>query len=98
MTTQQRYDARKLRAIETITGGPIACQLCGFVNPHALQFDHITQLRRGPCVVSASGRPYYHTSGGNLIRSILNGSTPKEDIQVLCANCHAIKTTEDKRK
>jgi 5-methylcytosine-specific restriction endonuclease McrA len=66
-----------------------ACITCGFTNVLALQLDHIIPLKR----------PDYSTRGSDtgtgLWRKVATGTIPKKDIQLLCANCHSIKTYND---
>lgn len=60
------------------------CMHCGFDNPLALQFDHIVPLMRRTSGIAKrkdSDRAY---------RAIVNGEIG--GIQLLCANCHVIKT------
>lgn len=78
---------RKTAAIEFLGG---RCKRCGYKeNIHALQIDHIKPVLR-----SYRGQE----SGSDMYRRIMNGSIKKEELQVLCANCHSIKTFEEDRK
>jgi 5-methylcytosine-specific restriction endonuclease McrA len=63
------------------------CMHCGFDDARALVFDHIKPVRRGLRGIRKSG----HT-GVDTHRAVLKGS---KDYQLLCANCHAIKTRQD---
>jgi hypothetical protein len=75
------------------------CVRCGFREPRALQIDHVAG--DGDRDIRVSGR----TSGGNRNRSrtdrtriyaqIARGER-RGEFQVLCANCHAIKTREER--
>jgi len=76
----------KIMVLEMFGGG---CMMCGFNNILALQLDHIIPLRRG-CDKSRGV-----DSGTALWRKVAVGILPKEDVQLLCANCHAIKTHAD---
>lgn len=79
---------RKLEVIDKLGG---CCFLCGYNKSiYALQIDHIVPIRR----------PFSHklhslTSGSNLIADIFRGKIKTEDVQLLCANCHCIKTFEE---
>jgi hypothetical protein len=60
------------------------CEHCGFDNPVALQFDHIEPLLRR---TSGVGKAH---NADRLYRAICDGHT--DGLQLLCANCHIIKT------
>lgn len=90
--TQKKYNiseqskrARKRRAKSRLVGIikiEIGCKDCGFnLHPRALEFDHISDNKKG--------------NVSNLIRSDYSWQTILEEIQkceVVCANCHAIRT------
>ena len=79
---------RRLEAIEALGG---KCVRCGFKNELALQFDHIKPLLR-----RTNNLPRGGTLKPNEYEAIVPGNGT-HDIQLLCANCHAIKSkTEDK--
>jgi 5-methylcytosine-specific restriction endonuclease McrA len=84
----RRYCARvRLRAIAKMGG---RCMRCGFSDHRALQFDHVKPLRRG---LSGMSRKEQSSRWTHL--QILKGA---KGYQLLCANCHTIKTrTEDDR-
>lgn len=78
-----RKKRRKLiRKYKAIKG----CAHCGFRNPYALQFDHIIPLRRKEH--TKLNIDYYQ--GKCKLKEALS------KVQVLCANCHSIKTYEEK--
>lgn len=78
---------RKAKAIEMLGG---MCASCGYAeNMHALTIDHVKPLLR-----SERGEK----TGGDVYRLIANGFTPLEGLQILCANCHMIKTYNEDRK
>ncbi|HZU04228.1 MAG TPA: HNH endonuclease signature motif containing protein [Ktedonobacteraceae bacterium] len=81
----KREWVRKLRqsAIEALGG---ACVLCGYTDIRALEIDHITPIRNSKNRID----------NPSLFMSIVRGNT--ENLQVLCANCHAIKTYEENAK
>ncbi len=82
-TARQRYIQQKQEAI-TLLGG-ICCR-CGCDDIRCLEIDHIIPVN--------GDRSVY---GAKLYRSIVNGGS-RENLQVLCANCHAIKTYEDSKR
>lgn len=64
------------------------CAKCGFTgNVYAFQLDHIEPLLR------LDGR-----KGTRTWREVARGRTPLDGLQMLCANCHAIKTHEERIK
>lgn len=81
---QQRLARRD--KVFSLLGG--VCSFCGIGDPRVLQVDHIDPLLRQ----SASER--HATSGSGLISKLFTGQTPLELVQLLCANCHCIKTHE----
>jgi 5-methylcytosine-specific restriction endonuclease McrA len=60
---------------------------CGYDDERALVFDHIKPVRRGLHGISRSKE-----SGQDTHRAVLKGS---KAYQLLCANCHMIKTRSD---
>jgi len=80
------HRAKVRRQAIAIMGG--CCQRCGFNDDRALHFDHVKPARRG-----LSGRNRSGQTGITIHRAIVNGM--REGYQLLCANCHAIKTRED---
>lgn len=72
------------KAIDRLGG---KCAKCGEADRDVLQFDHIVPIRRK---TNGHGR-----SGDNMYR-VCHMNNPRKKFQVLCGNCHAIKTwTED---
>lgn len=76
----------KAKVLEMFGGG---CVLCGFDNILALHIDHVIAIKRP----SYSDRGI--TTGTALWRKVASGRLPKSEVQLLCANCHAIKTYEE---
>jgi 5-methylcytosine-specific restriction endonuclease McrA len=74
------YYQRKQKAIALLGG---KCCRCGCDDTRCLEIDHIIPVR--------GDRSIY---GDKLYRNIISGGSTK-NLQVLCANCHAIKTYED---
>lgn len=77
---KKRYVRQKQEAI-TLLGGE--CVRCRCDDMRCLEIDHIIPVH--------GDRSLY---GAKLYRSIVNGGST-ENLQVLCANCHAIKSYED---
>jgi hypothetical protein len=64
------------------------CARCGFDDARALQFDHRVPLRRNSNGMSTKA----HTAD-KTYRAVLDGD--HATYELLCANCHAIKTRAD---
>ena len=64
------------------------CARCGLDDKRVLQVDHINGYQ--------GKRESYKRSGTYLYRHIISGRLPKEDYQILCANCNWIKKFENK--
>ncbi|SRR6266700_4591282 len=77
----KRQYARLKQGAIIMLGG--ICVRCGWNDIRCLEIDHIIPVR--------GDRSLY---GIKLYRSIVTGGST-ENLQVLCANCHAIKTYED---
>lgn len=77
--TWRREWVREIRkkAIQALGG---TCILCGYSDVRALEIDHIIPLHQ------SKGR----TNQVSLFLSVVRGET--ENLQLLCSNCHAIKT------
>lgn len=79
------WRATRLVALGLLGG---CCCRCGFADERALQFDHV------------DGDGYLERQGGRsnptgrAVRSVLNGE--RRRYQILCANCHSIKTSEQR--
>lgn len=82
-----RRRARRLQAIEALGG---KCLVCGFDDERALQFDHIIPVRRR----EAGTRNHGGCLQSFEFKAIIEGE--EHQIQLLCANCHAIKTSQDR--
>ena len=70
------------KAIQALGG---ACVLCGYADVRVLEIDHIVTIRK-------SGHSINQVS---LFLAVIRGET--DNLQLLCANCHAIKTYEENR-
>jgi 5-methylcytosine-specific restriction endonuclease McrA len=75
------------RAIQKMGG---KCMHCGFDDERALVFDHIKPVRRGLRGVAKSKQ-----TGQDTHRAVLHGQA--KAYQLLCANCHMIKSRQDDR-
>lgn len=64
------------------------CNICGIDDLRVLQIDHIKAIRR-----KDNSDPY--ESGSRLRQRIYNRSRNLKNLQILCANCHQIKTKEE---
>jgi 5-methylcytosine-specific restriction endonuclease McrA len=87
----QRLNAAKRRLevkakVLDMYGG--ACARCKNNDSRVLQLDHIVEIRRTTKynLDGLAGTPLWY--------KVARGIYPKEDFQLLCANCHAIKTYE----
>lgn len=73
------------------------CAQCGYnKHPYALQFDHINQINN-----REKSRPRYGSDGSVLrAESLKSLDKVKTDtnIQVLCGNCHNIKSNTERYK
>ena len=74
--TREGGKVGRLAAIQKLGG---KCVKCGFADERALQFDHVN---------AADRKSQLH--GSQLYRAIVRGG--KHGVQLLCANCHSIKT------
>ena len=86
----RRYEKTRLwlnrmQAIELLGG---VCRLCGYkAHLDALQFDHIKPI----------GRAHRRSKGSWLAKSWDKVANELRSCQLLCANCHAIKSREEAR-
>ena len=87
---QKSQREKRKKKVVALLGGK--CKRCGYdTNIHALQIDHLELVRRSP-------QHRGGTSGAELYRKIVNGEISISKVQLLCANCHCIKTNEEDRK
>lgn len=85
----QRANAKKRRiavrnAVIELLGGK--CNRCSIIDARVLQIDHVKAIHR-----EKSGKE----SGHKVALKILNGIIKLSEVQLLCANCHVIKTLEE---
>ena len=86
-TTQKKSRMkRRLDAIASLGG---LCCSCGNDNPIVLEFDHIVPIQwRTNSLIKANGQHNVNT----INAMVNNGEDPTEMYQLLCANCHKLKT------
>ena len=80
---KQLYREGLLFVYNYLSGHP--CVDCGFVDPRALQFDHVRGEKR--------------TEVSNLLRRRASIAVIKSEIdkcEVRCANCHSVKTARER--
>lgn len=67
------------------------CSQCGYdSHPDALEVDHIERIERR--TTGRAGLSLASYSPATQLRALLDGTR-----QILCANCHAIKSQEERR-
>ena len=86
----QRIDASNRNYIKRFTviqflGG--SCLDCGEDDFRCLQIDHITPILRVE---------KYANAGNVTVMNVYMDRIAVEDLQVLCANCHAVKSFNDR--
>jgi 5-methylcytosine-specific restriction endonuclease McrA len=86
---QQKNTLKYRQIVVAMFGGE--CKRCKYdENIFAFQIDHVTPLLRS--IEERNG-------GTNTVwRDLATGKLSIEGLQMLCANCHAIKTYEEDRK
>jgi hypothetical protein len=86
--TTQRYHHRIHEEVYQLLGN--ACRNCGNNDRRVLQFDHIDNDGH-------LERPFGRASGGGSYKRDLQIRKQPSRFQILCANCHAIKTFEHRK-
>ncbi len=81
-----RYRAELREVARAVLGSK--CNKCGNDDRRVLEFDHIKALHR-----RTNGIRFGYPIEADLKDLIRNPKSPK--LQLLCANCHAIKTFEE---
>ena len=79
---ERAYIQRERNRLDLIKLLGSKCKKCGIINPNVLQFDHIKNDGKGD-PVSLKTRYY-----------IKNIKEARKKLQLLCANCHMIKTVK----
>lgn len=85
---KRRQDKRNSEKAYEILGGK--CKGCGIKDSRVFTIDHIEPVLRH--------HKNDHHSGSELRRLVATGRISKDEVQLLCANCHIIKTSKDKEK
>src|SRR5438046_10761531 len=80
----QKADRKNRQWVFDALGGK--CVKCGFTDVRALQVDHI----------DATTKRNAEPGGVLLYRLLRHGTRQLKDFQLLCCNCHCIKTFEDR--
>ena len=80
----QKTPIHELRLAAILKMGS-ACRMCGYSDARALEMDHIESLMK-------TGEKRLPTKQTYL--EIINAKFPAEKYQLLCANCHRIKSYE----
>ena len=75
----------KIKVVEMLGGHCSECRYNKSI--FALEVDHVTPIRR-----KQIGRD----CGSELLRKIVAGQIDIKELQLLCANCHAIKTYNER--
>lgn len=75
---------RRHKALQKLGG---KCVQCGESDLRVLEFDHIVPLKRR----STNRRPNVQ----QVVAEIMALDTPAKKFQVLCCNCHRLKTREN---
>lgn len=89
---------RRLDAIFILSDGTMKCKSCKIKwDTRVYQIDHITPLRRESNGIKHGKKTGYHIvrEANNMYEALCHDPTspnPKNIYQVLCANCHLIKT------
>jgi 5-methylcytosine-specific restriction endonuclease McrA len=87
-TAHRKYRVMNKHKVIELLGGK--CVRCGYKDDvRALEIDHIVPLRRGNKGILATEK------GARLHQLILLGKVNITTLQLLCSNCHNIKTYED---
>jgi len=84
----QRYHAKIREKAYQLKGN--CCKNCGITDRRVLQFDHVDNN-------GYLDRPLGRWHGGGSYQRDLRVLRYPEKYQLLCANCHAIKTFEHRR-
>lgn len=95
---------RRLKAIYMLSDGTMRCRICKIkYDPRVYQIDHISPLLRGKNRIKQGEETGYHlvreiTKMFDAICNDLTSPDPKNVYQVLCANCHTVKTITEQRQ
>jgi 5-methylcytosine-specific restriction endonuclease McrA len=87
---RQAYARRRQKALAKLGG---KCKVCGEKDPCCLHIDHIEPLYR----LTNGLRPGQSSEGASHSITVVNRMDhPETEFQLLCANCHAKKTVDDR--
>lgn len=85
---QMLYNASNKEQLLRLLGS--SCAVCGESDPIVLQVDHIKPLLRAKREGSQGGF-------ATIMMKIRTGKEDRSNLQVLCANCHARKTSRERQ-
>ena len=88
---QQRSRAKLRGQAMDALGG--CCKSCGFDDHRVLEFDHIVPVLWRTNELKRMNRQH---NTNEINRMARNGEDPRTVYQLLCANCHRIKTLENR--
>ena len=80
----ERHSRLRKEVIASLGG---KCALCGISDERVLVIDHLKPIKRVGC----------ERSGWETISRIYQGKEDMSNVQLLCANCHMIKTVDEQR-
>lgn len=83
LTKDKLYHASLRQGLIDILGGK--CNKCGITDPRILQFDHI-------CNNGNKRRKLIGGGNAEIRYCVANPKKAKKILQLLCANCHVLKT------
>lgn len=82
--SRKRYARVRIESIRILGG---KCKICKIDDYRVLQVDHIVPIGLGS----------RRLSNMQIFPKIVRGDYPLDNLQLLCANCHMIKTTEERK-
>lgn len=85
LSNHKKIRQQKRTELMNILGGTL-CKQCGFGNQAALEIDHINNDGKGDRVI-------FRNSLSFLIHYVKHPIKARNNLQVLCANCHKLKQT-----
>lgn len=83
---KNRYQKMRIHTLDFLGG---RCAVCSFSDYDVLQIDHIIPIKLSAGKRMSNNQMFFH---------ILNGNISKNELQILCANCHMKKTVLELRK
>lgn len=82
---REQYLRQRLEVLGNLGG---KCRLCGIDDLRCLEIDHIQPIFRNR----------ESLSGVNMVKELFFKRVTYDNLQLLCANCHRIKSYEDRKK